>query len=60
MFLLLPCATIKDTVTFPSVGDASKIAQQMNKIRNTIKEYSNVETLLQKIQGGQVIMLKKI
>ncbi len=52
MFLLLPCATIKDNLIFPSVGDAQKIAGEMTKIRNNIKEYSNVETLLKRIQDG--------
>lgn len=33
MFLLLPCATVKDKVTIPAVGDAVKIAHEMNKAR---------------------------
>lgn len=37
MFLLLPCATIKDKVTIPAVGDAVKIANDMNKTREIIK-----------------------
>lgn len=60
MFLLLPCATIKDKVTFPALGEAASIAADMTKARQTIREYSNVEHLLKRIQEGEVIMTKKI
>ena len=33
MFLLLPCATVKDSVTLPVMGDIAKIATDMNKSR---------------------------
>lgn len=33
MFLLLPCATIRDKITIPALGDATKIAFDMNKAR---------------------------
>lgn len=37
MLLLFPCATIKDNVSVPAVGEAVKIAAEMNKIRQTLK-----------------------
>lgn len=37
MFLLLPCATIKDKVEFPSAGETAKLAADMNKARQNIR-----------------------
>lgn len=37
MFLLLPCATIKDKVELPAVGEVAKIAGEMNKARQNIR-----------------------
>ena len=60
MFILMPCATIKDEVAFSPVGDISKTAADFSKIRAMIAKYSNVEYLLERIQEGEVIMSKKI
>lgn len=60
MLLLFPCATIKDNVSVPAVGDAVKIAAEMNKTRQILKEYSIEDNLLKKVREGEVIMTRKI
>lgn len=60
MFILMPCATVKDEVVFSPVGDISKTATDFSKIRAMISSYTNVEFLLERIQAGEVIMSKKI
>ena len=60
MFLLLPCATILDKVEFPKIGEAAKIAPEAQRIRKVLKEYSDIEFLIGKVQEGEVMMTKKI
>lgn len=59
MFLLLPPANIKDNVTF-QISDNQGMAAQATRTRNILREYSNIETLIGKVQGGEVIMTKKV
>lgn len=50
MFLLLPCATILDKVEFPTTGEGAKISPESQRIRKILKEYSNIEFLIGKVQ----------
>lgn len=60
MFILTPCATVKDKVTFSPVGDIAKFAAELSKNRITLAQYSDAQYLLNKIQEGEIIMSKKV
>lgn len=60
MFLLMPCATIKDKVEFPTTGDSAKISCEGQRIRQVLKQYSDIEFLIGRVQEGEVIMTKKV
>jgi hypothetical protein len=60
MFCILPCATIKDKVSLSPVGPAAAAIPQMDKIRNELRKLSDTDYLIKQLQGGEVVMTRKV
>ena len=57
---MVPCATIYDSVPLTPVGDITPMAAEFNGTRLELKKLSDTETLINEIQKGEVIMMKKV